>query len=80
MPAHCPLCQSMKISKSRRRGLLETVVFTLIRVRPYRCESCDLRFFRWAVPHGHSASHKGTAGTRSDLPGAMPPLSERERG
>jgi len=80
MPVHCPLCQSTIISKSRRRGLLESVVFTLIRVRPYRCQSCDSRFFRWAVPHGHSAPPIATASTRPDLSGAMSPLSERERG
>jgi hypothetical protein len=79
MPAHCPLCQSINISKSRRRGLLESVVFTLIRLRPYRCQSCDLRFFRLAVPHGHGASHLATASTRSELQGAISPLSERER-
>jgi hypothetical protein len=56
MPTHCPLCQSKNISKSKRRGLLESVVFTLIRVRPYRCQDCDLRFFRRAAPHGHEAS------------------------
>jgi transposase-like protein len=55
MLVHCPLCQSTNIRKSRRRGLLESVVFTLIRVRPYRCQSCDSRFFRWAVPRGRSA-------------------------
>jgi len=80
MLVHCPLCQTANIRKSRRRGLLESVVFTLIRVRPYRCQSCDSRFFRWAVPHGRSASPLATASTRSDLPGAMSPLSERERG
>jgi hypothetical protein len=80
MPDRCPLCQSINISKSRRRGLLESVVFTLIRVRPYRCQSCDLRFFRWAVPHGHTASPKATASTRSVLQEAMSPLSEKERG
>jgi hypothetical protein len=79
MPDHCPQCQSISIRKSRRRSLLESVVFTLIRVRPYRCQSCDLRFFRWAVPHGHTVSPKVTASTRSELQGAMSSSSERER-
>src|SRR3989442_9465813 len=63
MPAHWPLCQSINIGKSRRRGLLESVVLTLIRVRPYRCQSCDLRCFRWAAPHGHNVSSTDTAST-----------------
>ena len=77
MPTHCPLCQSKNISKSKRRGLLESVVFTLIRVRPYRCQDCDLRFFRRADAHGHDASHIATTGIRSDFQGAMSPLSGR---
>jgi transposase-like protein len=50
MTTRCPLCQSENISKSKRRGLLESLVFTLIHVRPYRCQSCDLRFFRRGRP------------------------------
>jgi len=79
MSTHCPLCQSKNVSKSRRRGLLEFLVFRLIRVRPYRCQSCDLRFLSWAVPHEHRASRIATTGTRSDSHGAMSPVSERER-
>jgi hypothetical protein len=74
MPTHCPLCQSKNISKSKRRGLLESVVFTLIRVRPYRCQDCDLRFFRRAAPHGHEASRIATTGIRSDFQGARSPF------
>jgi hypothetical protein len=82
MATYCPQCQSKNIRKSRRRGLLESVVYTLIHVRPYRCQSCDLRFFRWAVPHvpqEHSAAPIATTNTRPDFQGAMSPLSERER-
>ena len=64
MPIHCPQCQSKNISKSKRRGLLESVVYRLIHVRPYRCQSCDLRFFRWALLHRHRASHIATTSTR----------------
>jgi hypothetical protein len=79
MPTHCPLCQSKSISKSKRKGLLESVVFALIHVRPYRCLSCDLRFFRRAVPHGHRSSPIATTNSRSNFQGAMSPLSEREK-
>jgi hypothetical protein len=76
MPTHCPRCQSKNISKSKRRGLFESLVFKLFHVRPYRCQSCDFRFFRWADPHVHSASHIATTSTRSDFQGATSPLSE----
>jgi hypothetical protein len=76
MPTHCPRCQSKNISKSKRRGLFESLVFKLFHVRPYRCQSCDLRFFRWADPHVHSASHIATNSSRSDFQGATSPLSE----
>jgi predicted Zn-ribbon and HTH transcriptional regulator len=79
MPSHCPLCQSKNISKSKRRGLLESLVLKLIHVRPYRCLNCDLRFFRRAVPQGHKAPPIVTTSTRSEFQGAMSPLSERER-
>jgi hypothetical protein len=79
MPTRCPLCRSVNLSKSKRRGLLESVIFRLIHVRPYRCQSCDLRFFRWAAPHVRSASsYTAAASPRSDFQGAMSPLSERE--
>ena len=78
MPTHCPRCQSKNISKSKRRGLFESLVFKLIHVRPYRCQSCDLRFFRGADPHVHSDSHIAATSTRSDFQGAMSPLSEGE--
>jgi hypothetical protein len=78
MPTRCPLCQSVNISKSKRRGLLESVFFTLVHVRPYRCQSCDLRFFRWAAAHGQKVSHQATTTAASDFQGAMISPSERE--
>ena len=72
------VAESKNISKSKRRGLFESLVFKLIHVRPYRCQSCDLRFFRWAGPHVHSVSHIAATSTRSDFQGAMSPLSEGE--
>jgi DNA-directed RNA polymerase subunit RPC12/RpoP len=75
MPLQCPECQSKNISKSKRRGLFESVVFPLIQVRPYRCMSCDLRFFRRAAPHEHSAT---TTSARSDFGEARSPVPEKE--
>ena len=67
MPFQCPQCQSKSISKSKRRGLLESVVFALVQVRPYRCMSCDLRFFRRAGPHEHSATPPSATSARVRL-------------
>jgi hypothetical protein len=78
MPFQCPLCQSKNISRSKRRGLLESVVFALIQVRPYRCMSCDLRFFRRAAPHEHSATPPSTTSARSGFGEARSPLSQKE--
>jgi hypothetical protein len=61
MQAHCPKCLSSNIRRSKRRGLLESVVSTVTRVRPYRCLSCDSRFFRRAVAHEERASPLDTA-------------------
>jgi len=60
MRPSCPKCQSSNIRRSRRRGLLELVAFTVTRVRPYRCLSCDSRFFRRAVPHTEGTSSIAT--------------------
>jgi hypothetical protein len=76
MPTLCPLCQSNNIIRSKRRGLLESVFFKLIHVRPYRCQSCDWRFFRRGVPHGQRTSHLVTASTPTDVQGAISRLSE----
>jgi hypothetical protein len=64
MQVYCPQCQSKNVCKSMRKGLLEYVVFTLSRVRPYRCLSCDLRFFRRAGTHEKNASTIATTGSR----------------
>jgi hypothetical protein len=63
MQAPCPKCQSKNIRKSKRRGLLESVVSTVAQMRPYRCLSCDSRFFRRPIPPRDSVPHiTGTSG------------------
>jgi hypothetical protein len=44
----CPSCKSARVHRSRRNGLLEFVISRTF-VHPFRCEECDLRFFRLAV-------------------------------
>lgn len=77
MWTHCPECQSENIYKSRRKGWLEAVVLKLIHVRAYRCQSCDLRFFRWAT-HRRPAAPPATTSARSGFPGIVSPLSESQ--
>jgi len=42
----CPNCQSRMIHRSKKKGILETILLTAIFVRPFRCEKCDTRFFQ----------------------------------
>jgi predicted Zn-ribbon and HTH transcriptional regulator len=44
----CPECQSDQIRRSRMRGIVESLLAFLL-IRPYQCEECDYRFFRWSV-------------------------------
>ncbi|HUP02648.1 MAG TPA: hypothetical protein VMU19_01585 [Bryobacteraceae bacterium] len=39
----CPRCDSYRVYRSRRRGLVERVIW--FAWFPYRCHSCDERFF-----------------------------------
>lgn len=41
----CPYCDSMHLRRSRRRNLFERVVLRIISARPYRCLSCNRRFY-----------------------------------
>jgi hypothetical protein len=55
----CPNCESARIHQSRRRGIVERVILAALFVRPFRCELCDLRFFRWSFatdPNGSRAA------------------------
>ena len=51
----CPECGSKRIHPSRRRGLLEKGILASIFLRPFRCQHCDIRFFRLSFAnHGIS--------------------------
>jgi hypothetical protein len=41
----CPSCGSSLVRRSRRRGVVDRL-YTIIGMRPFRCEHCDLRFFK----------------------------------
>jgi hypothetical protein len=42
----CPRCHSDEVHQSRRKGIVERLPLTLLFLRPFRCEICDLRFYR----------------------------------
>ena len=45
-PKHqCPDCKFVGASRSIPRGIVERIMASLIHVRPYRCASCDRRFY-----------------------------------
>lgn len=41
----CPYCQSVEITRSHRRGPIEKYLLRAIRVRVYRCDDCNSRFY-----------------------------------
>jgi len=45
MPS-CPRCHSERIHQSRRKGIIERGLLTMLWLRPFRCERCNRRFFR----------------------------------
>jgi len=56
----CPLCQSKRIHRSKRKGIIERVFLAMMLVRPFRCERCDFRFFRRSSLASPNASHQAT--------------------
>ena len=50
----CPECGSQRIHLSRRKGILEKGILAGVFLRPFRCERCDFRFFRFSLAsHPH---------------------------
>ncbi len=43
----CPRCRKVETRRSQRAGFIETVIFRWLWIKPYRCEHCDKRFYRW---------------------------------
>jgi len=44
----CPQCRSADCFRSHRSGVLD-FAFTLAGCRPWRCHTCDRRFYSWRV-------------------------------
>jgi len=56
----CPLCDSKRIHRSRRKGIMERGILAIIFVRPFRCEGCESRFFGWSLTGNPNASWPAT--------------------
>lgn len=57
---NCPQCHSKRIRRSKRKGIIERRILAMLSVRPYRCGSCDLRFFRWSTTMNPNSSAAAT--------------------
>jgi VanZ family protein len=53
----CPACQSMRLYRSQRHGLLEWLS-RLIRLAPFRCDICNYRFWRFSLHGRYALRHK----------------------
>ncbi len=52
-PPICPHCGGHVTYRSKRRGPKDWVLHSLLFQSPYRCESCDRRFFHHRLAHHH---------------------------
>jgi transposase-like protein len=57
---NCPRCHSEHIRRSRRKGIIERRILPMLLVKPFRCEGCDYRFFRWSFITNTNASRAAT--------------------
>ena len=56
--SRCPRCLSGNVQRSRRRGLLETLV-SKAGFMPFRCLGCDHRFFSFRSSNTLRAPQSG---------------------
>jgi hypothetical protein len=49
MCIRCPNCRSLLTHRSKTKGIVESVLKTVIFRRAFRCEECDSRFFRCSI-------------------------------
>jgi hypothetical protein len=47
-----PYCSSVEIARSHRRGPIEKYLLRAIRVRVYRCDDCNSRFYGFSRSEG----------------------------
>lgn len=47
----CPSCGSANIRRSNARGPFEVLLRSVFQIKPYRCQECDDRHFRFRPNH-----------------------------
>jgi len=52
MNKHCPVCKKEDVRRTHAKGFLEEKFFALIRLWPYRCQTCSKRFYRFSQQDG----------------------------
>jgi len=57
---NCPRCHSERVRRSKRKGIIERRILAMLFIRPFRCGSCDYRFFRWSIPVDPNSSAAAT--------------------
>ena len=55
----CPICRSRSIRRSARRNFVERI-WSMVGRYPYRCASCQARFFALRDPNRHKESDSQT--------------------
>jgi len=53
----CPSCGTSDVSRSQRKGLFEFTLSSIFHMKPYRCQRCDYRHFRFRPASGHAHGH-----------------------
>ncbi len=48
----CPNCKLPKGRKSQILSRTERLLFSWLRLRPYRCHQCEYRFYRFSLQNG----------------------------
>jgi len=56
----CPQCGSEYIRKSRRMGVVEKRLLAVLLVKPFRCEECNFRFFRFSFTANPNPARSAT--------------------
>jgi hypothetical protein len=57
----CPYCRSVETARSHRRGPIEKYLLRAIRVRVYRCDDCNSRFYAFCHDAAASSPKKPAA-------------------
>jgi len=52
----CPFCRCLEVYRTRSKGIIERHLLPVVRLCPYRCTSCDRRFYAGVASRGANLS------------------------